>query len=135
MTGLPSTRRPDPAGRTGHPGADRAARWWAVLAWTLWALMLVGLLVGAWQDALLRRAGRPDLTSRQSAVVAYLLAVVSAGTVGAVVASRRPRHPVGWLLLGLELSVIALGLADGYASRGVGGDRGAAHHRAAGPSV
>jgi hypothetical protein len=28
-----------------------------------------------------------------------MVTAVSAATVGAVVASRRPRHPVGWLLL------------------------------------
>jgi hypothetical protein len=32
-----------------------------------------------------------------------VLAMVSGATVGAVLASRRPRHPVGWLLLALEL--------------------------------
>jgi hypothetical protein len=90
-----------------------------VLAWTLWALMLAGLAVGLWQDAQLRRAGRPDLVSFGSEAVPYLLAMVSAGTVGAVVASRRPRHPVGWLLLGLELSVIAVGVADDYARYGL----------------
>jgi hypothetical protein len=30
-----------------------------------------------------------------------LLALVTSATVGAVLVIRRPRHPVGWLLLGL----------------------------------
>jgi hypothetical protein len=90
-----------------------------VLAWTLWALMLAGLLLVAWMDGMLRRAGRPDLVSLGSDAWPYVLAMVSAGTVGAVVASRRPRHPVGWLLLGLELSVIGLGIADAYAAYGL----------------
>ena len=34
-------------------------------------------------------------------------------------ASRRPRHPVGWLLLALGLSVAAAGVADGYARYGL----------------
>jgi hypothetical protein len=45
--------------------------------------------------------------------------VVSAATVGAVLVSRRPAHPVGWLLLGLGLSVAASGVATGYASYGL----------------
>jgi hypothetical protein len=32
------------------------------------------------------------------------MVAVSASTVGAVLAIRRPRHPVGWLLLGLALA-------------------------------
>src|SRR6266542_154124 len=37
----------------------------------------------------------------------------------AMLGSRRPRHPVGWLLLGLGLSVSASGVADGYAPYGL----------------
>jgi hypothetical protein len=90
-----------------------------VLAWTLWGVMLAGLVVVAWMDGLLRRAGRPELVSLGGDAWPYVLAMVSAGTVGAVVASRRPRHPVGWLLLGLGLSVTALGIADAYAAYGL----------------
>jgi hypothetical protein len=108
--------RPVPA---GDPGTNRAPRYWAVLAWTLWALMLAGLVLVTWMDGLLRRAGRPDLVSLSGDAWLYVLAMISAGTVGAVVASRRPRHPVGWLLLGLELSVIGLGIADAYAAYGL----------------
>jgi hypothetical protein len=48
-----------------------------------------------------------------------VLATVSAVTVGAVLAGRRPRHPVGWLLLGFALSVVAAGVARGYAGYGL----------------
>jgi hypothetical protein len=44
---------------------------------------------------------------------------VSASTVGAVLASRRPRHPVGWLLLALGLSLAASGMAAGYVPYGL----------------
>jgi hypothetical protein len=40
-------------------------------------------------------------------------------TVGAVLAGRRPRHPVGWLMLALGLSVIADGVTDSYARYGL----------------
>jgi hypothetical protein len=81
------------ATRPGRPG-------WrpVVLACGLWALVVVGLVATAWLDHLLRRAGRPDLAER-GAPVPSALAALSAATVGAVVAVRRPAHPVGWLLL------------------------------------
>jgi hypothetical protein len=46
--------------------------------------------------------------------LSWLLALVSAATVGAVLASRRPRHPVGWLLLGLGGSIGLTGFAESY---------------------
>jgi len=89
------------------------------LAWALWTLAMLGFLPGGWIDHLLREAGRPDLVSLDAATVPYLLALVSAATVGAVVASRRPAHPVGWLLLALGLSVTSSGLADQYVFYGL----------------
>jgi hypothetical protein len=111
----PSRRR----GRRGHPEAAPTLGPWPVLAWALWALVVLGFAAAFWLDQLLRRAGRPDLVSLSTDAVPYLLGMVSAATVGAVVASRRPRHPVGWLLLALGLSVIALGLSDAYAAYGL----------------
>ena len=96
-----------------------ARRWPAGLAWALWALAMLSLGVNWWQDRLLRQAGRPDLAPLGAEVVAPILAAVSAVTVGAVLASRRPRHPVGWLLLALGLSANASGVASAYASYGL----------------
>jgi len=48
----------------------------------------------------MRQAGRPELTQLNAGTVPYLLAIVVAATVGAVLAGRLPRHPVGWLLVG-----------------------------------
>jgi hypothetical protein len=95
--------------------------WWpAGLAWTLWALAIpAGFAVVVWLDQLLRQAGRPDLGLFTPNQYAYVLTLVSAATVGAVLASRRPRHPVGWLLLALGLSVVAAGVAQGYAGYGL----------------
>jgi len=67
-----------------------------VVAWTLWALATVAWLVIPWLDQQLRQAGRPDLAQWD---LRPGVALVSAATVGAVLASRRPAHPVGWLLL------------------------------------
>ncbi|HEX8929031.1 MAG TPA: hypothetical protein VGA45_08975 [Actinomycetota bacterium] len=91
----------------------------AVLAWTVWALTVLGLFVIGWLDHLLRQAGRADVTLLTSDAVAYVLGSLSAATVGAVLASRRPRHPVGWLLLALGLLVVAAGVATGYARYGL----------------
>jgi hypothetical protein len=43
---------------------------------------------------------QPTVAGTIAAYTAVLLATVSSAIVGAVLASRRPRHPVGWLLLG-----------------------------------
>jgi hypothetical protein len=94
-------------GRRGRP----------VVAWSLWALAMLGIAVTAWMDHLLRRMGRTDLAPlHTSDAVPYVVAIVTAATVGAVLASRRPRHPVGWLLLVLGLSVVTSGAATGYAN-------------------
>jgi hypothetical protein len=97
----------------------KAARmsWWpGVLAWALWALVVLGLAAGFWLEVLLRRAGRSDPLDT---AVAPTVATVSAATVGAVLAGRRPRHPVGWLLLACGLSLSAAGVAGGYAPYGL----------------
>jgi hypothetical protein len=80
------------------------------LAWGLWTLVVLGLTATPRLNQLARQAGRSDLGSDASTAI-YGLVAVSAATVGTVVASRRPRHPVGWLLLALGLWFIY-----GYAS-------------------
>ncbi len=74
-----------------------------VAAWTLWALVMLGVPVAVWSNHLLRQAGRSDQAGSDVDTIIYLLAAVSAVTVGTELASRRPRHPVGWLLLALGL--------------------------------
>ena len=48
-----------------------------------------------------------------------VLGFLIATTVGALVASRRPRHPVGWLLLGFALSQTASGVISFYVAYGL----------------
>ncbi len=48
-----------------------------------------------------------------------MVGLVSAVTVGAVLASRRSRHPVGWLLLAQAVSLIATGAAAQYLAWGL----------------
>jgi hypothetical protein len=97
-----------------------ARRWPAALAWAQWALTMLGIGVIAWLDHQSRQAGRPDLAQLTlGAFVGPVLACVSAATVGAVLASRRPRHPVGWLLLVVGLSLAWGGVAPAYAAYGL----------------
>src|SRR6266508_2822907 len=97
----------------------RPRQWPGVAAWALWALTMLGLAVGAWLDHLLRQAGMPELGMLQAASAPLLAAAVSAATVGAVLASRRPAHPVGWLMLGIGLLVAADGVVSEYVGYGV----------------
>ena len=95
-------------------------RWLGVLAWAVWALTMLGLAVAAWLDHLQRQAGSPETAwLLQPASIPLLVAAVSAATVGALVGSRRPAHPVGWLLLGLGLLVVANGVVSGYVNYGL----------------
>src|SRR5215204_1340498 len=105
---------------TSAAGLGRPRRWAAGLAWGLWALAMLGLALNWWQDRLLRQAGRPDLAVWvPGSIVGPLLAVLGAATVGAVLASRRPRHPVGWLLLGFALSQTASGVISSSVAYGL----------------
>lgn len=89
------------------------------LAWVLWALTVLSLPVVVWLDQLLRQAGLGELSPLQAANLLWILAGVSAVTVGAVLASRRPSHPVGWLLLVVGLSDQSDGLISNYVHYGV----------------
>src|SRR5919197_4936813 len=95
-------------------GAARPRRWSAPVAWALWALAMLGLAATFWLYQLLVQAGRP-MTLDPLLVVA----MVSAATVGAVLAGRRPAHPVGWLLLGLAVLLDAAGVAAAYGPYGL----------------
>jgi hypothetical protein len=91
-----------------------------MLAWGLWALAMLGLAAAAWVDHLLRKAGRPELAQLDAGGVPMVLATVGAATAGAVLASRWPHHPVGWLLLAFGLLAQALtSAAEGYARYGL----------------
>jgi hypothetical protein len=98
----------------------RPRRWSGVVAWAVWALTMLGLAVAAWLDHLQRQAGSPETAwLLQPASIPLLVAAVSAATVGALVGSRRPAHPVGWLLLGLGLLVVVNVVVFGYVNYGL----------------
>jgi hypothetical protein len=100
--------------------AARPRSWPGVLAWAVWALTMLGLAAAAWLNQLQHQAGSAETAwLLQPASIPLLVAAVSAATVGALVASRRPAHPVGWLLLGLGLLVVGNGVVSGYVSYGL----------------
>jgi hypothetical protein len=103
-------------GRSPGTAPARPRRWPAVLAWTLGALVVLPIPAVRWADHVLRQAGRPDLVQWATGPA---LAAASAAVVGAVVASRRPRHPVGWLLLAFAWALVATGAAAQYLAWGV----------------
>ena len=99
--------------------AGRARRWPTVLAWGLWALTLLALPVVNWLDQRLRQADLSELAILEPAAFPLAAAALTAATVGAVLASRRPHHPVGWLLLAIGLSEQFSNLATDYVHYGV----------------
>ena len=101
-------------------GRSGWGRWWpAGVAWALFALVLLTFGAYPWLDRLMRQAGRPELGLLIPFSVAPTLAALVASAVGVVLASRRPRHPVGWLLLALGLVMATSGAAAAYASYGL----------------
>jgi hypothetical protein len=104
------------------PGRQERQPRWAGLAWALWVLTLLGLAATAWLDALLRQAGQPALAWLGAGNAASAGAAVVAATVGALVA--RPRHPVGWLLVAMGLSVSLSAAGSSYKWYGLGAQPG-----------
>ena len=90
-------------------------RRFGVAARVVWGLWLGIALLGVWLSA----------TDGEgvASFVAYSTFLLATATVGALVASRRPRNPIGWLLLGAGLSYVVGGLAVEEVSKD--GGRGA----------
>jgi cation transporter-like permease len=56
---------------------------------------LAGLAATLLLDAMQREAGEAELVTYSASSIPLVVAAVSAATVGAVLAARRPGHPVG----------------------------------------
>jgi hypothetical protein len=79
----------------------------AVAAWGLWAFAAAGSGLGV---ALQLLGGRTaDLQA-----LFFVLAFSAYATVGAVVASRRPRNPIGWVFLGVGVLTAIGSLGESY---------------------
>ena len=88
---------------TVRPDDGRLRQWRAWLVWAVFCLDIalvigVGLAAGPW----------PDTPAYVPALFAAMVA--SLGGVGALVATRKPRDPVGWILV-VSASMITLSVA------------------------
>jgi hypothetical protein len=82
------------------------------IAWALWGACVAMLLLVLFFSFKSRHADSP----LEEGAVGFLFALpmLAFPTVGAVVASRRPLHPVGWLFLAVGLLFAIGGLAPAY---------------------
>jgi hypothetical protein len=96
----------------------RRRPWPAGLAWAVAGLTVLALVPCLW---LARRVWDAGLQPRPPnvAVGAVVLVTASTAVVGAVLAGRRPRHPVGWLLLGIGLTLVATLMLQSYTLYGL----------------
>jgi hypothetical protein len=98
--------------------STRAASW---LAWSLAALSMAMFLATVALSVLARPAHIPSGSSASRTVVDLLVSVpiLAFPIVGAMIASRRPRNPIGWICLADGLLWTFLGLLDYYSVYGV----------------
>jgi MFS family permease len=96
----------------------RRRRWPAWLAWALAGLTVLGLATSFWLAELVFSTGWEPRPSTAT-LGAVILATGSTAAVGALVAGRRPRHPVGWLLLGVGLALAGSLLVQAYVDYGL----------------
>lgn len=84
----------------------------AAAAWALWLLSMAGIGLGL------------SLGTRTSSDLVELLPLLSAfvayATVGAIVAGRRPRNPIGWLFLAIGILTAGASIGEPYAIQSFG---------------
>jgi hypothetical protein len=91
----------------------RAAAW---SAWSVWGAALGFVLVGLLFGILAFSAALPD--GRDPMLIPIIVQgglVVLYGTLGALIASRRPRNPIGWIFCAMAAALGLLSAAYGYA--------------------
>ena len=87
--------------------SPRTAAW---LAWSVCGMTLI-LIACALALAILNGADADTLS--------FPLAMTASAVVGSLVASRRPKNPVGWFFLGSAVCFALTGVAAGYATYGL----------------
>ena len=91
------------------------------LAWSLAALSLAMFLATVALFVLARSAHDPSGSSASRTVIDLLVSVpfLTFPLVGALIASRRPHNPIGWICLAVGLLWMLLGLFDYYGVYGL----------------
>jgi hypothetical protein len=98
--------------------SQRTAAW---LAWTLAVLSVAMFLANAVLDVLIRSAQSPSAGVTFGAVgdLVGFVSFLAFPVVGALIASRHPRNPIGWICLADGLLWMLLGVIDSYYRYGV----------------
>jgi hypothetical protein len=86
------------------------------LAWSIWLLSMLGLATAPIFGV------EDQSASNVVALLGYSAFLVAAATVGALVASRRPENPIGWILALAGLGYALAGGAIAYSSYAFQGD-------------
>jgi hypothetical protein len=106
-----------------HGGEKVSRRAAATVAWSSWALSLalvpVGLGFGFLAFSAPLPPGREPILPLIAVTEVLLLAY---GTVGALVASRRPGNAIGWIFCAVGLALAVASAASGYAGYGLYGN-------------
>jgi hypothetical protein len=103
------TQRAGGQGRWIGGMSGRAAAW---LAWSLVVVSVV-LLVGGLSFALMTRSSVPERPYYGSITLSVLALAFS--VVGAIIASRQPRNPIGWIFCGVGVTIGLNSFAGDYA--------------------
>ena len=102
-----------------HYPVVRPSRRREALAIGLAAVTLLCVLAIVALDSLVRDVGRADLAQLDAlGTIPYMVTIATSTATGALVALRRPAHPVGWLFLALGVSIALGGLLDSYGRYG-----------------
>ena len=98
--------------------SPRAAAW---LAWSLAGLSLAMFVSGVTLYVLARAAQVPSSSDASRTVIELLVSVpvLAFPVVGALIASRRPRNPIGWICLADGFLWMLLGMIDYYGVYGL----------------
>jgi signal transduction histidine kinase len=108
------TARPVTPGPAESPGRRTDKKVSPVIAWSLWGLIVLTIFVSFrfyelnWYWYVLSHPGSVDADTLNETIAEILgrAAIPAYATVGAVVASLRPRNGVGWLCLALALILV-----------------------------
>lgn len=87
----------------------------ALLAWTLWGITLVLALVAGGLQWMTQPGATQADRIELLAGWAYLLDGLTVASVGALIAARRPQHPIGWLLCVTGLATNGEAFSQQYA--------------------